>query len=157
MGSNSFMMVTLMFDPYPLLNLSLAINLAMTSHTSYLIHRTHSVLTLQFPASHLLASLAISTSAAFIFGHRTASSLTHVNTPPRQLLRKHFSMAPSAFGSPLIKIGSMPTLLIRSCRRSSCSFRTLDSFPTDHLRNPNSTPVIVRLCANPSSLSTMVF
>jgi hypothetical protein len=83
--------------------------------------------------------------------------LTHVSTPPRRLLHKHSSMAPSASGSPFIKIGLMPTLLIRSCRRSSHSFRTLDSFPTDHLRNPTSTPIIVRLCANPSSLSKMVF
>ena len=151
--SNSFMMVTLMFDPCPVSNLSLAINSVTTSHTSSLTRLTHSALTLQFPASHLLASLAISMSVAFIFGLRTASSLTHVSMPPRRLLHKHFSMVPLAFGSPLIKIGLMPTLLIRSCRRSSRLFKTLDLFPTKHLRDPSSTPTIVRLCATPSSLS----
>ncbi len=156
-GLNSSTTVTLMFDPYPLSNLSLAINLAMTSHTSYLIHLTLSVLTPQFPASHLLASLAISTSAAFIFERRTASSSTHVNMPPRQPLCKQSSMAPSVSGSLLIKIGSMPTLLIQSCRRLSRLIRTLASFPTNHLRNPTSTQIIVWLCANLSSLSKMVF
>ena len=45
------------------------------------------------------------------------SALTHVNTPSPQRLHKHFSTAPSEFGSPLIRIGLTPTLRIRSCQR----------------------------------------
>ena len=142
-ASNSFMMVTFMLDPSPLSNLSLVINLVMKSLTNYLIHLTLSAWALPSQASHLLTSLTISMSAASIFERKTVSSLTHANTPPPRRSLNHFSTAPSAFGSPLIKIGLTHILLIQSCQQLLGSSRTLVSSPTNHLRNPNSTPIII--------------
>ena len=157
MASNSCMMVTLTFDPSPLLNLSLAINLVMKSLTNYLIYLTLSAWTLPSQASHLLASLTIFMSAASIFEHKTASSLTHANMPPPWRLLNHFSMAPLAFSSPLIKIGLIHILLIQSCRQLLGSSRTLASSPTNHLRNPNSMPIIDWPCTNLSFPWRMAF